>query len=25
MFDHLGIVFRDLRMASVFYRAALAR
>ena len=24
MFDHLGIVFRDLRMASAFYRAVLA-
>ena len=24
MFDHLGIVFRGLRMASAFYRAVLA-
>jgi catechol 2,3-dioxygenase-like lactoylglutathione lyase family enzyme len=24
MFDHVGIVFRDLRMASAFYRAVLA-
>lgn len=24
MFDHLGIVFRDLRMAGAFYRAVLA-
>lgn len=24
MFDHLGLVFRDLRMAGAFYRAVLA-